>query len=90
MSVLQEYADIRKEIGEEKFSHIEMFLDNHPHYLLSDVYYRESVWKEFETWETAEELAVNKKESLDDKIQSASDRTENPKTGKEKDEPLAF
>lgn len=51
MSILQEYKQIRKKLGEEKFSHIEMFLSNHPHYFLSDVYYRESVWNEFEAWE---------------------------------------
>ena len=51
MSILQEYEQIRKRIGEEKFSHIETFLEAHPHYFLSDVYYRESVWKEFEEWE---------------------------------------
>lgn len=52
MSILQEYEQIRKRIGEEKFSHIEQFLEVHPHYFLSDVYYRESVWKEFEEWES--------------------------------------
>ena len=51
MSILQEYTEIRKRLGEEKFSHIEAFLEKHPHYLLSDVYYRESVWNEFEDWE---------------------------------------
>ena len=51
MSMLQEYAETRKKIGEEKFSHISKFLDDNPHYFLSDVYYRESVWNEFETWE---------------------------------------
>lgn len=51
MSILQEYTEIRKRLGEEKFSHISKFLDDHPHYFLSDVYYRESVWNEFEDWE---------------------------------------
>lgn len=60
MSILQEYATIRKEIGEEKYSHIVKFLDCHPQYLLSDVYYRESVWNEFEAWETAEGLSIDK------------------------------
>ena len=50
MSVLNEYAEIRKSIGEEKFKQIERFLEEHPHYFLSDVYYRETVYKEFETW----------------------------------------
>lgn len=51
MSILQEYDKIRMEIGKERYSHIEEFLEIYEHYLLSDVYYRESVWKEFEVWE---------------------------------------
>ena len=51
MSILQEYAEIRREIGEEKYWHIEAFLEKHPNYFLSDVYYKEHVWKEFEAWE---------------------------------------
>lgn len=51
MSILQEYEQIRKQIGEEKYSHIEKFLETHPHYFLSDVYYKKSVWEEFEEWE---------------------------------------
>ena len=51
MSVLQDLEKIRKEIGEERYSHIEVYLEVHKHYFLSDVYYRESVWKEFEVWE---------------------------------------
>ena len=51
MSILQEYDQIRKRIGEEKFAHIEVFLNEHSQYLLSDVYYKENVWKEFEKWE---------------------------------------
>ena len=40
---MQEYEEIRKEIGEEKYLHIEQFLEQHPEYDLSDVYYRECV-----------------------------------------------
>lgn len=50
MSILQEYAQIRKEIGEEKYQQIQDFLENHPHYFLSDVYYQKSVWDEAEKW----------------------------------------
>ena len=50
MSVLSEYEAIRKRIGEEKYHQIEMFLENHSHYYLSDVYYRKSVWDEMEEW----------------------------------------
>lgn len=52
MSILQEYEIIRKRIGEEKFSHIEVFLASHPHYYFSDVYYRKEVYDEFEKWES--------------------------------------
>lgn len=51
MSVLQELEDIRRKIGEEKYSHIERFLDEHKEYTLSDVYYKRAVWQEFEAWE---------------------------------------
>lgn len=51
MSILQEYETIKKQIGKEKFSHIEMFLEQHSQYCLSDVYYKQSVWNEFEKWE---------------------------------------
>ena len=50
MSILQEYEAVRKRIGEEKYQQIVAFLENHPHYFLSDVYYRESVWQEMEKW----------------------------------------
>lgn len=58
MSILQEYEQIKKRIGKEKFSHIEAFLEKHPHYFLSDVYYKESVWKEFEDWEKENFLRI--------------------------------
>ena len=44
MSILQEYAAIRKRIGEVKYQNIEKFLETHPNYLLSDVYYKEDVY----------------------------------------------
>jgi hypothetical protein len=50
MSILQEYKQIRREIGEEKYKKIDKFLEVHPHYLLSDVYYKQSVWNEMENW----------------------------------------
>ena len=51
MSILQEYEQFRKEMGEERYSHIEAFLEAYKNYLLSDVYYSQDVWKEFEAWE---------------------------------------
>lgn len=50
MSILQEYEAIRKRIGEEKYKQIEEFLEAHPHYFLSDVYYKKDVWDEMEAW----------------------------------------
>lgn len=50
MSILQEYKKIKQSIGVEKYNQILKFLENHPHYLLSDVYYRKSVWDEMENW----------------------------------------
>lgn len=50
MSILQEYREIRNKIGEEKYNLIQEFLKEYPHYFLSDIYYSESVWNEFEEW----------------------------------------
>lgn len=50
MSVLQEYEMIRRSIGEKKYADIQEFLKNNQQYLLSDVYYKEHVWKEMEEW----------------------------------------
>jgi hypothetical protein len=51
MSILQEYEQIRKVIGEEKYQRIKAYLDKHPDMLLSDVYYKEGVFDAFEGWE---------------------------------------
>lgn len=50
MSILSDYQEIRERIGEEKYKQITLFLKNNPQYVLSDVYYRESVWNEMEKW----------------------------------------
>jgi hypothetical protein len=50
MSMMQELERIRYEIGEETYNAINEFLDCHKHYLITDVYYKESVWKEFNLW----------------------------------------
>lgn len=54
MSVLREYETIRRmlaeEHGESINKEIDKFLEEHKHYFLSDVYYKESVWREFEDW----------------------------------------
>jgi hypothetical protein len=50
MSILQEYEQIRKEIGEEKYKAIEEYLTEHEELYLSDLYYKESEWVKFEEW----------------------------------------
>lgn len=47
-SILTEYDDIREQIGDTKYQAVMRFLDDHPEYDLSDVYYKESVWKQME------------------------------------------
>lgn len=59
MSILQEYAEIKKKIGTKKYQQIQKFLEYHPNYLLSDVYYKESVWNEMEKW-TEDIIKVSK------------------------------
>lgn len=46
VSILQEYEEIRNTIGEETYKKVNHFLDNHPEYLISDVYYKSKVWEE--------------------------------------------
>ena len=50
MSILSDYQEIRKNIGEEKYKQITLFLENNPQYVLSDVYYSEEVWNKMEKW----------------------------------------
>ena len=50
MSILSEYEVIRKRLGEKTYRKIVKFLKAHPYLLLSDVYYKEEVWKNFEVW----------------------------------------
>lgn len=50
MSILQDYEQIRRELGEEIFRAIEEYLQERPELYLSDIYYKRSVWDEFEEW----------------------------------------
>lgn len=61
MSILREYEEIRKEIGEEKAKGLEQYLKFHPEIVLSDIYYNEKNWEDFETWisETPEIIKEN-------------------------------
>lgn len=59
MSILQEYENIRKEIGEEKYSAIEKYLNSHKDILLNDVYYTREGWEAFEDWYRKEVSNMN-------------------------------
>lgn len=50
MSILSDYEQIKKLFSKSELQKIEMFLNAHPDYFLSDVYYSEKVYKEFEQW----------------------------------------
>lgn len=52
MSILQEYEQIRKEIGEKEYALIEQFLNEHPELFLSDVYYKKEIHDQFEAWKS--------------------------------------
>lgn len=64
MSILQEYAWIRRKIGEAKYRNVGKFLETHPNYLLSDVYYKEDVWNHFLLWEIKNEKNPRRKNYL--------------------------
>lgn len=49
-SILQEYEQIRREIGEKKYNAIQKYLATHKNILLSDIYYNEGEWNKFEQW----------------------------------------
>ena len=50
MSILQEYEQIRKDIGEDTYNAIEKYLELHQELLLSDIYYKRAEWDKFEEW----------------------------------------
>lgn len=52
MSLLQEYKEIRKEIGEDTYHAIEQYLDIHKELFLSDIYYKQEEWEKFNNWYT--------------------------------------
>ena len=58
MSILQEYEQIRKEIGEEKYRAINKYLSLHPELFLSDIYYKEVEWNRFEMWYKSKEAQL--------------------------------
>ena len=50
MSILQEYEQIRREMGEKKYDSIEKYIDNHPDVLLSDILYKPEHYINFDKW----------------------------------------
>ena len=50
MSILQEYDEIRKFIGEEEYSLIQEYLSLHPEVSLADIYYNEEPHNKFQQW----------------------------------------
>lgn len=50
MSILQEYENIRKEMGEDKYNAIEKYLNLHQDLYLSDIYYKQEEYEKFEKW----------------------------------------
>lgn len=64
MSMLQEYEDIRKELGEEEWNNIDTFLSENEQYQLSDVLYTERVWKIYEDWKRGKSnMKINRKKN---------------------------
>lgn len=50
MSILQDYERFRESIGEQEYQLITMFLDCHGEYMLSDLLYKQDVYKVYEEW----------------------------------------
>ena len=50
MSILQEYEQIRREMGEKKYDSIEKYIDTHPDVLLSDILYKPEHYINFDKW----------------------------------------
>lgn len=50
MSILQEYEEIRRKLGDKEISMISAFLQENTQYLLSDVYYNEEVYNKYMAW----------------------------------------
>ena len=50
MSILQEYEEIKKQLGNGINKGIELYLSYNQDLLLSDIYYKEKEYKKFEKW----------------------------------------
>lgn len=56
MSILQEYEEIRKSMSPRENKMIQEFLEYHPQYLLSDIYYNSKIHQKFENWWNHKEI----------------------------------
>ena len=50
MSIMQEYEQIRREMGEKKYDSIEKYIDNHPDVILSYILYKKENYIKFDKW----------------------------------------
>ncbi len=50
MSILREYEEIKKELGEKEWNSIEEYVDKHDDIYLSDVLYKEKEYNKFSNW----------------------------------------
>lgn len=66
MSILQEYAAIRRSLGEENYAEIEKFLENHPEYYLSDVYYKKPVFDQMRKETNFQDSKCSKRSTLNE------------------------
>lgn len=50
MSILQEYEQIRREMGGNKYDSIKKYIETHPNILLSDILYKPEYYIDFDKW----------------------------------------
>ena len=50
MSILQEYEEYRKRVGNEEWQMMNKFLEENRQYLLSDLLYRKSIYAVYQQW----------------------------------------
>jgi hypothetical protein len=50
MSILSDFEEVRKRIGDEKYNAIDDYLKLNPDLFLDNVLYRQSEWEKFEEW----------------------------------------
>ncbi|MBN2838338.1 MAG: hypothetical protein JXM74_06240 [Fusobacteriaceae bacterium] len=73
MSILQDYENIRKSIGENEYQKIEDYLSENKSLYLSDIYYNEDENNKFQLWKKRKEEDIVKKEVKKVKRATAKD-----------------